>query len=107
MHLFSVIIPTHNRLDLLRGALASVWQQSYNDCELIVVDDGSADGTWDALQVLGTRVCARRQNNAGPGAARNLGAKNATGDYFAFLDSDDLWFPWTLETYRQIIQSYG
>lgn len=102
MPLFSVVIPTFNRQELLRQTLVSVWAQSLTDYEVIVVDDGSTDGTWEELQALGSRVCALRQNNAGPGAARNLGAEYATGDYLAFLDSDDLWFPWTLETFRDL-----
>ena len=100
--LFSVIIPTFNRRELLRQTLASVWAQTFADYEVIVVDDGSTDGTWEDLLSLRSRVCALRQNNAGPGAARNLGAQRATGKYLAFLDSDDLWFPWTLETFRDI-----
>ena len=72
-----------------------------------MVDDGSTDGTWEELQVLGSRVRALRQQNAGPGAARNLGAQHATGDYLAFLDSDDLWFPWTLDIFHQVIAACG
>ena len=106
MPLFSIIIPTYNRRELLRHALASIWTQTFTDYEAIVVDDGSTDGTWEELQGLGSRVRALRQQNAGPGAARNLGAQRATGDYLAFLDSDDLWFPWTLATYHQVISRY-
>ncbi len=105
--LFSVVIPTFNRRELLRQTLASVWAQSLTDYEVIVVDDGSTDGTWEELQALGSRVRALRQNNAGPGAARNLGAQCATGDYLAFLDSDDLWFPWTLATFRDLAADGG
>jgi len=103
MPFFSVIIPTYNRTALLREALNSVFVQTFKDFEVIVVDDGSTDGTLEELQALGSRVRSLRQQNAGPGAARNLGAQYATGEYLAFLDSDDLWFPWTLETYRQLI----
>ena len=107
MPLFSVIIPSYNRLELLRQALTSVWAQTFTDYEVIVVDDDSTDGTWDELQALGSRVHAVRQHNAGPGVARNLGAQHASGDYLAFLDSDDLWFPWTLEVYQEVIQRTG
>lgn len=100
---FSVIIPTYNRLELLREALASVWAQTFTDYEVIVVEDGSSDGTWEYLQSLGSRVRAFRQQNAGPGAARNLGAKHATGEYLAFLDSDDLWLPWSLKVFSSLI----
>ena len=107
MPLFSVVIPTFNRRELLLQTLASVWAQSLTDYEVIVVDDGSTDGTWEELQALGSRVRALRQKNAGPGAARNLGAQYATGDYLAFLDSDDLWFPWTLATFRDLAADGG
>lgn len=104
--LFSVIIPTFNRCDLLRQALASVQEQSFKDFEVIVVDDGSTDETLEMLKAEYPQVRVLTQANAGPGAARNLGASHALGDYLVFLDSDDLWFPWTLATYeRQIIQN--
>ena len=103
MPLFSVIIPTYNRRELLLRALASVRAQTFTDYEVIVVDDGSTDGTWEELQALDSRVRALHQHNAGPGAARNLGAQHATGNYLAFLDSDDLWFPWTLASFAELI----
>ena len=105
MPFFSIIIPTYNRLPLLRQTLESVWAQRFADYKVIVVDDGSTDGTWEELQALGSRVRALRQQNAGPGAARNLGAQHSTGEYLAFLDSDDVWFPWTLETYASVIRA--
>jgi glycosyltransferase involved in cell wall biosynthesis len=101
--LFSVIIPTYNRAHLLPEALESVWRQTFTDYEVIVVDDGSTDGTADYLRSLCERVRVISQLNLGPGAARNLGAQYAKGDYIAFLDSDDLWFPWTLATYASVI----
>ncbi len=107
MPLFSVIIPTYNRADLLRETLDSVLAQSFKDYEIIVVDDGSTDATEAVVQSYGGRIHFLRQQNRGPGAARNLGLRHATGTYVAFLDSDDLWFPWTLETYRQLIAKTG
>ena len=103
---FSVVIPTFNRLGLLKQALSSVWAQSYGDYEIIVVDDGSADGTIDYLVSVGERVRALQQRNSGPAAARNLGSAQATGVYIAFLDSDDLWLPWTLATYNSLIHMH-
>src|SRR5262249_35304485 len=103
---FSVVIPTYNRLDFLRQAISSVWAQTNREYEIIVVDDGSTDGTMDYLLSLGPNIKALRQANSGPGAARNLGAKHASGRYVAFLDSDDVWFPWTLATYHKLIQQY-
>jgi glycosyltransferase involved in cell wall biosynthesis len=105
--LFSIIIPTYNRYELLRRTLSSVWEQSFVEFEVIVIDDGSADNTWDELRALGSKLRVLRQQNAGPGAARNLGAKHANGDYLAFLDSDDLLFPWSLKTYATIIARHG
>jgi glycosyltransferase involved in cell wall biosynthesis len=103
---FSVIIPTYNRLDFLKRAIASVWTQTHMDYEIIVVDDGSTDGSMDYLLSLGSRVTALRQANRGPGAARNLGAERAVGRYLAFLDSDDSCYPWALATFHELIQQY-
>jgi glycosyltransferase involved in cell wall biosynthesis len=103
---FSVIIPTYNRLSLLKLTLESVWRQTFTDYEVIVVDDGSTDDTPRYLSALGDRVTEIRQTNAGPGTARNNGAANARGTYLAFLDSDDLWFPWTLQTIAELIAKH-
>lgn len=107
MPLFSVIIPSYNRAGLIAATLVSVFAQEFRDFEVIVVDDGSTDETLERLQPYICRLTLLRQQNRGPGAARNLGATIAQGEYLAFLDSDDLWFPWTLSTYSQIIQSSG
>ncbi len=104
MPFFSIIIPTYNRRELLKQSLMSVWRQTFTDYELIVSDGGSADGTVEYLHSLGSRVRMLSQPNNGPGAARNLGVAQARGDYLAFLDSDDLWFRWTLETYAAVIR---
>ena len=104
--LFSVIVPTFNRAELLGGTVESVFAQGCRDFEIIVVDDGSTDGTMDYLQSVEKHVRVFQQPNRGAGAARNLGARHAQGRYLAFLDSDDLWFPWTLEVYRDVIREY-
>lgn len=103
MPLFSVIIPSYNRADLVVRALDTVFAQQLRDFEVIVADDGSTDGTPEAVARFGDAVRFVRQSNQGPGAARNLGIQHATGEYLAFLDSDDLWFPWTLAQYAAII----
>ena len=104
MPLFSVIIPTYNRATLLARTLASVRAQTCTDYEVIVVDDGSTDDTLAVLRGFpGVQVVT--QNNRGPGAARNLGVHQGTGQYLAFLDSDDLWFPWSLETYAAMLRA--
>ncbi|HET7536321.1 MAG TPA: glycosyltransferase family A protein, partial [Candidatus Didemnitutus sp.] len=89
----SAIIPTYNRAHLLPAALASIFAQTQPVDEVIVVDDGSKDNTADVLRTYGDRVRYIRQQNAGAGAARNHGMREARGDYVAFLDSDDLWMP--------------
>lgn len=98
--LVSAVIPTFNRGWELRRAVESVTAQTYRPLELVVVDDGSTDETPEAIRVLceearakGLQVQALRQTNAGAGAARNTGARAAGGDYIAFLDDDDRWYP--------------
>lgn len=97
--LVSVILPTYNRLPYLREAVASVFAQTYPHWELIVVDDGSTDGTAGCLARLeDERVrVVRRPNRSNAAVARNAGLDRARGDYVAFLDSDDLWLPRKLE----------
>lgn len=106
MPLFSVIVPTYNRLQYLPQTLQSVWDQEFIDFELIVVDDGSTDGTGEWLAKQQRNISVLRQTNSGPGAARNLGMRHAVGTYVAFLDSDDIWFPWTLTSYAEIVRRF-
>jgi len=90
----SIIIPTHNnRKAFLLEAIDSVLAQTYEDYELIVVDDGSADETGEALEQYGERLHYLYQANQGVSAARNNGLAHAQGEFVAFLDSDDLWLP--------------
>lgn len=105
--LFSVVLPTFNRRAWLARALSSVWAQTCTDYEVIVIDDGSTDGTLDYLSTVAQPVHVIRQANLGAGAARNAGIAVATGDYLAFLDSDDLWFPWTLAAMAETIRAHG
>ena len=95
----SIILPTYNRLTVLRPAIESVFAQSFDDWELIVIDDGSTDGTAEYIEGLNDpRARVIRVPHIGfPGALRNAAAKYATGKYLAFLDSDDLWHPSKLE----------
>lgn len=87
----STVIPTYNRVRFLGEALASVFAQTRQPDEIIVVDDGSTDGTDALVATYGEKVRYHRQANAGPAAARNRAIGMATGDFVAFLDSDDLW----------------
>jgi glycosyltransferase involved in cell wall biosynthesis len=95
----SVIIPTYNRLPMLKEAVDSVLAQNFEDFELIVVDDGSTDGTADEIKRYGGRVkLLRVPQNRGVSVARNRGILQARGKYVAFLDSDDLWVKGKLKT---------
>ena len=87
----SVIIPTHNRWPMIGEAVESVLAQSFQDFELIVVDDGSSDGSAENIKGLGRDIRIIVQSRCGVSAARNYGASVARGRYLAFLDSDDLW----------------
>jgi glycosyltransferase involved in cell wall biosynthesis len=93
----SIILPTYNRAGFLPQAFASIWAQQFIDWELIVVDDGSTDGTPELVRRLGAELAQPvrylRQANAGPYAARNTGLDAARGGYIAFFDSDDVWLP--------------
>lgn len=90
----SVVIPTYNRRAVVREAVRSACAQEGVPCEIIVVDDGSTDGSAAALQhEFGTRIRVLCTANHGVAAARNRGVAASTGELVAFLDSDDLWLP--------------
>ncbi len=89
----SVIIPTHNRADVVGEALASVLAQDYRDFEVVVVDDGSTDDTAAVVQTFGEPVRLVRRPCGGPAAARNTGIRESRGEFVCFLDSDDLYLP--------------
>ncbi len=92
---------------MISKTLQSVLDQRDDDLEVIVVDDGSTDDTPAVIASFASRIRALRQDNAGPSAARNLGAQAAVGRYIAFLDSDDHWVAWTSSHYRQAIEALG
>ena len=97
---FTVVIPLYNRADIICQTLKSVLAQSFADFEVIVVDDGSADSPAEVIASLGDdRIRYIRQQNAGGGAARNLGISEARGRYIAFLDSDDTFEPHKLQRF--------
>lgn len=100
---FSIIIPTYNRVALLQQTLASIPVEDDRVHEVIVIDDGSSDGTVEYLRTQRPKLRLICQENSGPGAARNRGIEAATGDWIAFLDSDDIWLPWTLDHYENAI----
>ena len=103
--MISVIIPTYNRAEMLADALGSVAAQTYRDYEVIVVDDGSEDGTERTVRGVGRWVKYLRQAHAGVSAARNRGVAAAGGEWIAFLDSDDRWLAGKLERQMAFVNS--
>jgi glycosyltransferase involved in cell wall biosynthesis len=98
MPLVSVVIPTYNRAHLIREALESVFSQTFKDYEVILIDDGSTDGTEAIIQEhYAGRLRYVKQKNTGISGARNRGIALAKGKYVAFLDSDDRWLPEKLQ----------
>lgn len=89
----SVIVPTYNYARFLPRALDSVLAQTYADLEIIVVDDGSTDGTSDVASPYAGKIRYLRKDNGGVSSARNLGIENSRGRLIAFLDADDAWRP--------------
>jgi glycosyltransferase involved in cell wall biosynthesis len=89
--LISCIVPVYNGVLYLREALDSIEAQTYTPVEIMVVDDGSTDGTADIIASYGERIKHVYQPNSGPAAACNTGMRSASGEFFAFLAADDLW----------------
>jgi len=89
----SVVIPTYDHERFLTEAIESALGQTLPPSEVIVVDDGSSDGTQAVLDRYPDRVIAIHQRNQGVSAARNHGTMVASGDLLAFLDADDVWLP--------------
>ncbi len=101
----SVVVPVYNRKELLLRAVGSVFEQTFREWELIVVDDGSTNGTRQLMRGLeGGRVRCLFQPHSGVSCARNLGVKAAQYPWIAFLDSDDYWLPGKLNAQLQALQ---
>jgi len=101
---FSIIIPTYNRADKLRRALESVRQQTFNNFEVIVCDDGSTDNTEQVAKDFSSSLNLRyihEENWGGPARPRNNGIKLARGEWICFLDADDFWYPRKLESIKK------
>ena len=105
MALISIVIPCYNTEKYVEEAVRSAFQQSYSSIEVIVVDDGSNDKTWDILKNLGFSLSGSKENtlqylykeNGGVSSARNIGIALSSSEYVALLDSDDQWKPTKLE----------
>lgn len=101
----SVIVPVYQGERFVVGAVNSALQQTHNALEVLVVDDGSTDATLARLaSISDSRLRIIRQANAGTAAARNAAIEIARGDYFAFLDSDDRWFPEKIATELEVLK---
>lgn len=105
--LVSVIIPTYNRAEIIVETIENVFQQTYPNLELIVVDDGSTDKTKEVLASYKGRIRWISQPNAGPSAARNHGLALAKGEIIAFQDSDDSWHPKKIERQVFLLERAG
>lgn len=104
---YSVVIPLYNKEHYIEKTLQSVLNQTFGDYEIIVVDDGSSDGSLAAAgRVKSDRIRLIQQENAGVSVARNTGIHNARGEYVCFLDADDEWRPEYLETIDSLTNAY-
>ena len=99
----SVIIPAFNVAKFIKGAIESVFNQTYKNIEIIVVDDGSTDATREIVNSFGDKVMHIDQSNQGHAIARNTGLKVSSGRYCAFLDADDYWLPEKVEQQVRIL----
>jgi glycosyltransferase involved in cell wall biosynthesis len=104
----SIVVPTYNRLEYLRGSLASVFAQTFQDWEMLIADDGSSEETLAYLRSLGdSRVRLMQLPHSGrPSVARNAGLGEARGEFIAFLDSDDRWLPGKLQAQLDSIRRH-
>lgn len=105
--MFSIVIPVFNRQDYLPATIESLLRAAPRDAQIIAVDNRSTDNSVRILEEYMPRVTVVHQPRRGPGAARNAGIEIATGEYIAFLDSDDLLFPWAFSTYRAAVEKHG
>ncbi|TYA58294.1 glycosyltransferase family 2 protein [Formosa maritima] len=105
--LFSIIIPLFNKEDYIKNTLLSVLNQTFNDFEIIVVNDGSTDNSLNIVESISdSRILIFSIENSGVSAARNFGIQKASGKYLAFLDADDFWEATFLEHIYKLITKY-
>lgn len=103
----SICIPTYNRKDYLKETLDSVFAQTYRDYEVVVLDDGSTDGTEEMIKTMDYKVRYYWQQNAGDAAARNRLIELAGGKFITFIDSDDLLMPDAVERMMKVMEAEG
>jgi glycosyltransferase involved in cell wall biosynthesis len=107
--LVSIIIPVYNGERFLKATLESVFAQTFKDYEVICVDDGSTDRSSAVISEISSAhtqpVRLLRQHRGGQSAARNMGARNSSGQYLAFLDQDDIWYPTKLERQVEVLET--
>lgn len=105
---FSIIIPLYNKENHIKRAIESVLQQTYREFELIIVDDGSTDSSYNIAvnSSSDSRMKIFRKKNGGVSSARNFGIEHASHDYIGFLDADDEWKPSFLESIYKLINIY-
>ena len=106
MPLVSVVIPVYNGEKYIRQTLDSVFAQTFKNLEVIVIDDGSTDGTAEVVRSYGDKIVFLRGNHSGPATSRNRGIDSARGPLVAFLDADDLWSSDKIEKQVAIAQSH-
>lgn len=111
--MISIIIPLYNKEKSIVSTLQSVYEQTYTDYEVVIVNDGSTDNSLNVVYDFSSRMDDGNlklriisQTNAGVSAARNRGVKEAKGEYVAFLDGDDIWMPTFLEEAMRLIKDY-
>ncbi|EGV42621.1 glycosyltransferase family 2 protein [Bizionia argentinensis JUB59] len=107
MPFFSIIIPLYNKEHFIVNTLQSALDQTYSDFEIIIINDGSTDGSLEKInQFTDSRVSIFTIKNQGVSHARNFGISKASANYIAFLDADDLWLPNHLESLKNLILNY-
>lgn len=107
MAFFSIIIPLYNKEKFIENTIQSVFNQTFQDFEIIIINDGSTDRSEEiVMQLKDSRIKYFSKENGGVSTARNFGIKNAKSDYITFIDADDYWFPEFLSTIFEKIKSF-
>lgn len=105
--LFSIVIPLYNKERYIADTIQSVLDQNYTDFELLIVDDGSTDGSRDVVEgIADPRIRLIKKENGGSSTARNLGFRESKGKYVCFLDADDRYLPGFLDNARALVEKY-